>query len=226
MIEPAGETLVYSHYARCGEILYFNTSLSLPEGPCLAKERQLTVFTIGHSIRTIEEFVELLKTYGATLLVDVRTVPRSRHNPQFNKETLPNILKTYNIKYIHMPEIGGLRRPKHDSINLAWKNIGFRGYADYMQTKEFTDNLLKIIALTRENCLALMCAEALPWRCHRSLISDALVVRHVKVEHIIGANSCLNHHLSEMAHVEGNQITYPLFTKETPQRTLGDFGTS
>jgi uncharacterized protein (DUF488 family) len=125
-----------------------------------------------------------------------------------------------------MPDIGGLRRPKHDSENLAWRNSSFRGYADYMQTKEFTDNLLKIIALARENCLALMCAEALPWRCHRSLISDALVVRHVKVEHIISATSLINHHLNEMAHVEGTKITYPLFTKETPQRTLGDFGTS
>ena len=190
----------------------------------MAKESGLTVFTIGHSTRTLEEFVELLKTYGVTLLVDVRSVPRSRHNPQFNKETLPNSLKIYNIKYIHMPDIGGLRHPKRDSINLAWKNSSFRGYADYMQTQEFTDNLLKIVALARENCLALMCAEALPWRCHRSLISDALVARHVKVQHILSKTSCLNHELSEMAHVEGNQITYPLFDKETPQRTLGDFG--
>ena len=195
----------------------------MPEGPCLAKEPQLTILTIGHSIRAIGEFVELLKTYGVTLLVDVRTVPRSRYNPQFNKESLPNTLKTYGIKYIHMPEIGGLRRPRHDSINLAWKNMGFRGYADYMQIQEFIDNLLKIIALARENRLALMCAEALPWRCHRSLISDALVIRHVKVQHIISATSCLNHELNEMAHVDGNQISYPLFVKETPQRTLGDF---
>lgn len=157
------------------------------------------------------------------MVVDVRTVPRSRHNPQFNKETLPDTLKTNEVKYIHMPEIGGLRHPKHDSINLAWKNSGFRGYADYMQTQEFTDNLLKIIALARENCLALMCAEALPWRCHRSLISDALVVRHVKMEHIISATDCLKHELNETAKAEGTQITYPLFTKETPQRTLGDF---
>jgi uncharacterized protein (DUF488 family) len=192
----------------------------------LAKESELVVFTIGHSTRTIEEFVELLKTYAVNLVVDVRTVPRSRHNPQFNKETLPNTLKPEGIKYIHMPEIGGLRRPKHDSVNLAWKNMGFRGYADYMQAKEFTDSLLKIIALARENRLVLMCAEALPWRCHRSLISDALVVRHVKVEHIISATSCLNHQLNDMAQVEGTKITYPLFTRETPQRTLGDFGAS
>jgi uncharacterized protein (DUF488 family) len=192
----------------------------------LPKETQLTIFTIGHSTRSIDEFVELLKTYGSTMIVDVRTVPRSRHNPQFNKETLPNTLKTHKIKYIHMPEIGGLPRPKHDSTNLAWKNMGFRGYADYMQTQEFTNNLLKIIALARENCLALMCAEALPWRCHRSLISDALAVKRVKVEHIISLTNCLNHKLSEMAHVEGTQVTYPLFTKETPQRRLGDFGAS
>jgi uncharacterized protein (DUF488 family) len=191
----------------------------------LSKESGVIVFTIGHSTRMLEEFVELLKIYGVTLLVDVRSVPRSRHNPQFNKETLPNSLKTHDIKYIHMPDIGGLRHPKRDSINMAWQNSSFRGYADYIQTQEFTDNLLKIVALARENCLALMCAEALPWRCHRSLISDALVARHVKVQHILSKTSCLNHELNEMAHVEGNQVTYPLFTKETPQRTLGDFGT-
>ena len=189
----------------------------------MAKEKELAVFTIGHSTRTLEEFIQLLKTYGVTLLVDVRTVPRSRHNPQFNKETLPASLKPEGVRYMHMPDIGGLRRPKRDSVNLAWKNSSFRGYADYMQTKEFTDNLLKIIALARENCLALMCAEALPWRCHRSLISDALVVRHVKVQHIISAASCLSHELNETAKVEGTKITYPLFSKETPQRTLGDF---
>ena len=184
---------------------------------------ELTILTIGHSTRTLEEFIQLLNAYGVTLLVDVRTVPRSRHNPQFNKETLPNTLKPYGIKYIHMPDIGGLRRAKPDSVNLTWRNNSFRGYADFMQTKEFTENLLKLIALGRENRLAIMCAEALPWRCHRSLISDALVVRHVKVEHIISINSTINHQLSELAHVEGTKVTYPLFSKETPQRTLGDF---
>ncbi len=192
----------------------------------MAKESELTVYTIGHSTRTLEEFLDLLKTYGITMVVDVRTVPRSRHTPQFNKETFPNILKDQNVKYVHMPEIGGLRHPKRDSVNLAWRNSSFRGYADYMQTKEFTENLLGIVALARENCLALMCAEALPWRCHRSLISDALVVRHVKVLHIISKTSTITHELSEMAHVEGTRITYPLFTIETPQRRLGDFGTA
>ena len=185
---------------------------------------ELTVLTIGHSTRTFEEFVLLLDVYGVDLVVDVRTVPRSRHNPQFNKEVMPDKLKHYGIKYTHMPDIGGLRRPKPNSENLAWQNKSFRGYADYMQTKEFTDNLLKIIALARENRLALMCAEALPWRCHRSLISDALTVRHIKVLHIISPTSTITHELTEFAHVEGTKITYPLFTKETPQRTLVDFG--
>jgi uncharacterized protein (DUF488 family) len=191
----------------------------------LAKSSEPTmILTIGHSTRTLAEFIDLLEVYKVTLLVDVRTVPHSRHNPQFNKETLPGNLKPYGIKHIHMPEIGGLRHPKHDSVNMAWKNSGFRGYADYMQTQEFTDNLLKIVSLARENRLALMCAEALPWSCHRSLISDALVVRHIKVEHIISKNSTINHQLTEFAHIEGIKITYPLYAKETPQRTLGDFG--
>ncbi len=193
----------------------------------MAKASESTVvLTIGHSTRTLEEFVQLLEVYGVTLLVDVRTVPRSRHNPQFNKETLPTSLKHYGIRYIHMPEIGGLRHPKHDSVNTAWKNSGFRGYADYMQTPEFNVNLLKIVALARENRLVLMCAEALPWRCHRNLLSDSLVVHHVKVEHIISKESVINHELNELAHIEGTKITYPLFDKETPQRTLGDFSTA
>jgi uncharacterized protein (DUF488 family) len=187
----------------------------------LSKAPETVVLTIGHSTRTLEEFVQLLEVYGVTLVVDVRTVPRSRHNPQFNKETLPTILKHYGVRYIHMPEIGGLRHPKHESVNS-----GFRGYADYMYTQEFTDSLLKIVALARENRLVLMCAEALPWRCHRNLLSDALVVRHIKVEHIISKDSVINHELNSLAQVEGTKITYPLFTKKTSQRTLGDFGTA
>lgn len=190
------------------------------------KEPDLTVLTIGHSTRTLEEFTELLQIYRVTLLLDVRTVPHSRHNPQFNKEALPEHLKHYGIKYIHIPEIGGLRHPKPNSINLALENASFRGYADYMQTKEFTDALLKIMALARENREALMCAEALPWKCHRILISDGLVARHVKVLHIISKTDTITHQLNEMAKVDGGKVTYPLYTKESPQRTLGDFGTT
>ena len=186
---------------------------------------EFTVLTIGHSTRTAEEFVKLLEAYGVSLMVDVRSVPRSRHNPQFNKEALPDYLKHFGIRYMHLPDIGGLRHPKPNSVNNAWTNPSFRGYADYMQTQEFIDSILKIVALAKENRLALMCAEALPWRCHRSLISDALVVRHIRVEHIIGLNSTIRHELSEFAHVEGTKITYPLYIKETPQKTLSDFGT-
>jgi len=192
----------------------------------LAQTAQSTIFTIGHSTRTLPEFIVILCKYGVTVVVDVRSVPRSRHNPQFNKETLPGALKSEGIGYVHMPDIGGLRRPARDSVNTAWRNKSFRGYADYMQTKEFAEQLLHLIALARENCVAIMCAEALPWRCHRSLIADALIVRNVKVEHIISENSTIQHVLTEWAHVEGTRITYPLFTKETPQKTLGDFGTA
>jgi uncharacterized protein (DUF488 family) len=192
----------------------------------MVKASGLTILSIGHSTRTLYEFVEMLKTYQVTLVVDIRSVPRSRHNPQFNKETLPNSLKLERINYVHMPEIGGLRRPKPDSVNTAWRNKAFRGYADYMQTKEFAEQLLNLLALARENCVAMMCAEALPWRCHRSLIADALLVRNVKVEHIISKESTITHALTEWAHVEGTKITYPLFTKQTQQRMLGDFGMS
>jgi uncharacterized protein (DUF488 family) len=190
---------------------------------CLATENQLIIYTIGHSTRTLEEFAELLKAYIITFVLDVRTVPRSRHNSQFNKETLPTSLKELDIRYRHMPEIGGLRHPKPDSINLAWKNSSFRGYADYMQSKEFTEALLRLIALARENCLAVMCAEALPWRCHRSLISDALVTRHIKVLHIISKTDTIDHKLNEIALVDGNTITYPLYSKDKAQMKLGDF---
>ena len=192
----------------------------------MAQTAQSTIFTIGHSTRTLPEFVAILRASDVSVVVDVRSVPRSRHNPQFNKETLPAALKAKGIGYVHMPDIGGLRRPVRGSVNTAWRNKSFRGYADYMQTKEFAEQLLHLIALARENCVAIMCAEALPWRCHRSLIADALIVRNVKVEHIISENSTIQHVLTEWAHVEGTRITYPLFMKETPQKTLGDFGTA
>jgi len=179
---------------------------------------------MGHSTRSLDEFISLLKTYNVAVIVDVRTVPRSRHNPQFNKETLPDSLKAAGVKYIHMPELGGLRRPRADSVNLAWENKAFQGYADYMQTKEFTEGLLKLVALIRENCLAIMCAEAVPWRCHRNLLSDALTVRGIKVKHILTETSTTNHELTPFAQLEGTKISYPLYAKEKNQRTLNDFG--
>jgi uncharacterized protein (DUF488 family) len=184
---------------------------------------QLTIFTIGHSTRTPQEFIDLLAAYKIRMVVDVRSYPHSRHNPQFNKDPLAETLQTHGVKYLHMPELGGMRRPNLDSVNLAWKNKTFRGYADYMQTREFVENLLKLIALAKGNCLAVMCAEAVPWRCHRNLLSDALVVRKIRVKHILTATSYTNHELNPSAHVEGTAITYPLFHKEKPQRTLTDF---
>ena len=202
-------------------ILYGQGSLWLCD--YMAAEAKLVIYTIGHSTRTLEEFVELLNKYSITLVADVRTAPYSRHNPQFNKENLPKNLKP--IRYTHIPEIGGLRRPKRDSINLALKNSGFRGYADHMQTKEFSDGLLKLITLANENILGVMCAEALPWGCHRSLLSDALVARNIKVLHIINKTDSISHQLGDLAHLDGKKITYPLYSKELPQRTLNDFAT-
>jgi uncharacterized protein (DUF488 family) len=183
----------------------------------------LTVCTVGHSTRTLEEFFSLLAQYQVTMVVDVRAIAHSRHNPQFNKETLPDALQSKGLRHIHMPELGGLRRPRSDSVNLAWENKIFRGYADYMQTKEFTENLLKVVALARENQIAVMCAEAVPWRCHRILIADALIVRRIKVKHLLTEISFTTHELTPFASVEGNNVTYPLFIKEKPQRTLVDF---
>jgi uncharacterized protein (DUF488 family) len=186
-------------------------------------QMQLTIFTIGHSTRTIDEFINLLKIYKISIIADVRTVPLSRRNPQFNKENLIEILKKQNLMYISMKVLGGLRRPIQDSNNLAWENKTFRGYADYMQTKDFTENLINLVALARERSLAVMCAEALPWRCHRNLLSDALLVRKIKVKHILSESSSIDHKLTSFAKVDGTQVTYPLFDKDNPQSTLNDF---
>jgi len=173
-----------------------------PTGP-------VTVLTIGHSTRPLETFVALLKAHGVKLLVDVRTMPRSRHNPQFNKESLPKSLAPAGIKYVQMPGLGGLRHPRHDSPNTGWRNASFRGFADYMQTPEFEKNLEKLSSLARRERRAIMCAEAVPWRCHRSLIADALAVRGIRVGHITSAKHCSEHKLTPWARVEGLRITYP-----------------
>ena len=167
------------------------------------------IFTIGHSTRSREELIGLLREYGITRLVDVRTVPRSRHNPQFNREEMSTALPAGGIMYVHMPGLGGLRKKAPDSINLAWDNAGFRGYADYMQTAEFETNLQALIEQAGRGKTAVMCAEAVPWRCHRSLIADALLVRNIAVEHILSAGSHRLHSLNPWAKVEGSRITYP-----------------
>jgi uncharacterized protein (DUF488 family) len=168
-----------------------------------------TVLTIGHSTRTSEEFISLLQAHAVTCVVDVRTVPRSGHNPQFNRETLPVSLKPAGIGYVHMAELGGLRHTTRDSLNTGWRNASFRGYADYMQTPEFQRAIDQLIQLANQDRIAVMCAEAVPWRCHRSLIADALLVRGIGSEDIMSTTRCQIHALTPFARVEDTQITYP-----------------
>jgi uncharacterized protein (DUF488 family) len=168
------------------------------------------ILTVGHSNRDLDTFIAMLKAHGVTRLVDVRTVPRSRHNPQFNGDALPESLRAAGIAYTHMPGLGGLRKPKPDSVNSGWRNASFQGYADYMQTPEFAENLKALEELAVNDTIATLCAEAVPWRCHRSLIADALTVRGHEVEHIISETKRQPHKLTPFAHVEGVQITYPL----------------
>jgi uncharacterized protein (DUF488 family) len=169
----------------------------------------LTIWTIGHSNRSSEEFTKLLQSHGIELLVDIRTVPRSRHNPQYNRDSLPATLATQQIAYLHIPGLGGLRHPKKDSTNTAWTNDSFRGYADYMQTAEFDRNLGALIQTAAAQRAAIMCAEAVPWRCHRSLVADALTAREVEVRHIFSQNSDKPHTLTPFAHIDHQRVTYP-----------------
>jgi uncharacterized protein (DUF488 family) len=167
------------------------------------------VLTVGHSTRPIEAFVELLRAHLVTQLIDVRTVPRSRHNPQFNVETLPGALAAAHIGYVHAPGLGGFRRTTPDSPNAGWRNLSFRGYADYMQTADFAADLMSLIELARGDRVALMCAEAVPWRCHRSLIADALVAHGVATCEIVSPTRLQPHKLTPFARVRGQKITYP-----------------
>jgi uncharacterized protein (DUF488 family) len=172
-------------------------------------KRSSIVLTIGHSTRTLGEFMALLKAHDVAAIVDVRTIPRSRHNPQFNKDTLPDALSKAGVAYIHMAGLGGLRHAKHDSLNTGWRNASFRGYADYMQTQQFEECLNELIGLARKDRIALMCAEAVPWRCHRSLIADALTIRGIRVEHIMSLTRRDVHAVTPFATVRGATITYP-----------------
>jgi uncharacterized protein (DUF488 family) len=167
------------------------------------------IFTIGHSTRPIDEFIELLRANGVKQLIDIRTIPKSRHNPQFNGDALAKSLRAARIRYLHLKELGGLRRAKPDSINSGWRNASFRGYADYMQTPEFAEALERAIELAEARPTALMCAEAVPWRCHRSLVADALLVRGIRALEIVSKAEPKEHKLTPLAHVRGTKITYP-----------------
>ncbi len=202
---------------------------------------QSRVLTVGHSTRSLDEFTELLTYHGVGLLVDVRTVPASRRMPHFSKLALERSLPLRGIRYLHMPELGGFRKPKADSINTGWRNVSFRGYADYMQTDEFWAAIVRLMSLpirtdrsatgppsptsgegktgspspasgeekASDTTLAIMCAEALPWRCHRSLVSDALSIRGVEVSHVTSGSKPARHALTPLAQVHGGRITYP-----------------
>jgi uncharacterized protein (DUF488 family) len=167
------------------------------------------IFTVGHSTRSFNELLEILRAHGVERLVDVRTIPRSRHNPQFNREILSKALHNRHLYYRHMKALGGLRRARPDSINTGWRNASFRGFADYMQTPAFEVALERLIKLAEQKPIAIMCAEAVPWRCHRSLIADALTARGCEVRDIMSATTAKLHVLMPMAKVHGQQVTYP-----------------
>ena len=176
------------------------------------------ILTIGHSTHPIDTFLELLGTHGVKRLVDVRTIPRSRYNPQFNNDTLAATLADCGIGYTGMKELGGLRHPRSDSPNTGWRNLSFRGYADYMQTPEFAAGLSALIEIANREQTAIMCAEAVPWRCHRTLIADALLVHGCAVAHIMSTSEPQPHSLTSFARVRGQQIIYPsidLFWQES-----------
>lgn len=180
--------------------------------PVRAKTEPLLVFTIGHSTRDLPAFVDLLQSHGVKQLLDVRTLPRSRKNPQFNIETLPGELAAAGIRYAHLPELGGLRHARRDSPNTAWRNASFRGYADYMQKPEFQKGLDRLMKLAAARPTAIMCAEAVPWRCHRFLIADALLAHGARVEHIISGKGTQPHSLIPFGRLKDGRITYPAAT--------------
>ena len=167
------------------------------------------MWTVGHSTHPLETFVALVRAHGVTTIADVRKLPRSRHHPQFNVETLPGTLTAAGLGYTHFAGLGGLRREQPDSINRAWKNPSFRAYADYMQSDMFAAELDRLASLGHRESVAIMCAEAVWWRCHRSLIADALVARGETVLHILTPERAEPHALRDFARVENGRVTYP-----------------
>ncbi len=169
---------------------------------------ELSVFTIGHSTRASDELFALLRQHDVRTLIDIRTVPKSRHNPQFGVDVLRESSDRAGVRYVHLPALGGLRHARKDSPNTGWKNASFRGYADFMQSDEFAAGVDEVLDMAREGPVAVMCAEAVPWRCHRSLVADALLVRGVRAQHILGPGPTRPHELTRFACVEGARITY------------------
>src|SRR6202795_2781320 len=183
------------------------------------------VLTIGHSNRTWKDFLELLRAHRVKRVISVRTIPPPRHNPQFNRETLSTKLRAARIGYVHLRKLGGLRHARRDSPNMGWRNASFRGFADYMQTSEFETGLRRLMKLAGQKRSAIMCAEAVPWRCHRSLIADALTIRGIRVDDIMSVNRSQIHSLIPFARVEGHCITYPI-GKRSRRRVMQQSGRS
>jgi len=175
----------------------------------MKKQSKIKIFTIGHSIHDLKTFKTILKTYNINQVIDIRSIPKSRHNPQFNFETLPTKLRNAKIGYRHIKNLGGLRHAKKDSINIGWHNTSFRGFADYMQTEEFEAGIELLIKIAKKKHIVIMCAESVPWRCHRSLIGDALLVRNISVIDIYSATESKQHTLTPWVKVRGMHITYP-----------------
>ncbi|MDE1925176.1 MAG: DUF488 domain-containing protein [Patescibacteria group bacterium] len=172
-------------------------------------QKKPPVFTIGHSTHSFDEFAGLLQAYGVNEVVDVRSMPMSRHNPQFNTDALKESLQKEHIRYKHLKKLGGLRHSKKDSINLGWRNLSFRGFADYMATPDFSEGLETLIKIASVRNTAIMCAEAVPWRCHRSLIADALVKKGWIVRDIMSRTSATKHRLTPFLKVKKGQLIYP-----------------
>lgn len=168
-----------------------------------------TLYTVGHSTRSTRELLELLRAHGVEQIVDVRTIPRSRHNPQFNGPALARSLRAARLRYRHLKALGGLRHARPDSVNLGWRNASFRGYADYMQTEEFAAGLTTLEQISRRRPTAIMCAEAVPWRCHRSLIADALTVAGWRVLHIQSRRTARPHRRTPFLRVRAGTLRYP-----------------
>src|SRR5262245_25375057 len=167
------------------------------------------IYTVGHSTRTLDELVALLRMFDISVLADIRTIPRSRHNPQFNADVLRTALSARAFRYVHLARLGGLRKAKKDSINTGWRNASFRGYADYMQTKEFWKALDELMTDSQTLPTAIMCAEAVPWRCHRSLIADALSIKGWTVRHIMAHAKADEHRLTSFVSLDNDELTYP-----------------
>ena len=168
-----------------------------------------TVYSIGHSTRTAEEFLEILRAHGIRQLADIRTIPRSRRVPQFNSDALQGTLAAAGIAYVHLRALGGLRKPRPDSPNTGWRNESFRGYADHMANDAFARGLDALLELAAAAPTAMMCAEAVPWRCHRSLVADALLARGSRTLHLMSATKADEHAMTPFARVIDGRVTYP-----------------